>query len=316
MQEHSGSRGSAELHVSASDLISLGWVSPNFTDTANAALQRARLLEWTDTKQIASSHPALASHQLKGERSSQKLQDNLRAWPDWQPQPSRAEHSLRDEHVASAEKPQDLNSPGLGAAQPDASQPTPIQAPLLPHVSAEGMPGIELGGIQSTLRTMTPASHVEAAPQHVAVALEERPQPTQRRGDVPNMRPPAASGPSEQSSMVVNQPAAAQMFQQEGPPPDGSAQPGRWRTKHRTAAQLDGSKQAACTASLQHNEGGRCAEDEAGSTRADYACAAEGVAAMPGSRQYAVDDTVQAEDTPPWLSEQVFALAVDIVMAR
>ena len=51
-----------------------------------------------------------------------------------------------------------------------------------------------------------------------------------------------------------------------------------------------------------------------GPVQAQDAGAAEGVAAMPGSRQCAVEDTVQAEDTPPWLSEQVIALALDNVM--
>ena len=37
---------------------------------------------------------------------------------------------------------------------------------------------------------------------------------------------------------------------------------------------------------------------------------------MPGSKQCAVEDTVQAEDTPPWLSEQVIALTLDDVMAQ
>ena len=182
------------------------------------------------------------------------------------------------------------------------------------------MPGVGFEGMQSTLCTVTQTIHVDAASQHVAAALGNISQPTQGRGDVSNMRQPAASGSLQQLPADMKQPAAAQLLQQEAPPPDGSVQPGQWRTKHKTAAQLDGSKQAASAKSLQHNEEGRCAEDEAetlkGSTRAHYACAAEGAAAMPGSRQCAVEDTVQAVDIPPWLSEQVIALAVDDVMAE
>ena len=288
-------------------------MSPDFTSTASAALRRALVLEWTDSKQLASRHPALAQHQAV--HCSQNAQKDFREALNWQPQSSQAEHSLRDEPTASGDKQQDLNPLGDGAVRPDVSQPMPsIQAPPFALLSgASAIPGVEVGGIQSSLTTMTPTTHVGAA------ALQELCQPAHGRGDAPNMQRPAASGLVQQLPVDMSQPAAAQMLQQEAPPPDGSAQPGQWRTKHRTAAQLDGSKQAASATSLQHNEGGRCAEDEAemlkGCTQAHHPCAAEGAAAMQGSWQRALEDTVQAESTPPWLPEQVTALALDGVMA-
>ena len=172
------------------------------------------MLEWTDSKQVASNYPALALHQLEGGKSSQKLQANLRGGPDWQPQPSQAEHTLRDEPSATAEKQQNLNPLGVGAAQPDASQLTPsIQAPPLERVGAAALPGVGFEGMQSPLNTETPTTHVGAAPQHVVAALEKLCQPTQSRGDAQNMRQSAACGPLHQLPADVKQPAAGQIIQ-------------------------------------------------------------------------------------------------------
>ena len=273
------------------------------------------MLESTDSKQVASSHIALAAH--KTVNPLQKLQDNLRGGPSWQPQPSQAEHSLRGAPLVSAEKQQDLSPPGGGTAQPDASRFMPsIQPPPPASVGAAAVPGVGFEGIQSTLSTMAPPLHVGAAPQHVAAAIEETCQPAQSRGGAPDMGRLAASRPLPQRPVESKQPAAAQVLQQRAPSPDGSAQPGQWRTKHRTAAQPHCSMKAACAAPLQHMQGACCAEDGTklvqDSAQAQHACAAEGAAAMPGSsagRQCAVEDTLQAEDSPPWLSEQVIARA-------
>ena len=199
------------------------------------------MLESTDSKQVASSHIALAAH--KTVNPLQKLQDNLRGGPSWQPQPSQAEHSLRGAPLVSAEKQQDLSPPGGGTAQPDASRFMPsIQPPPPASVGAAAVPGVGFEGIQSTLSTMAPPLHVGAAPQHVAAAIEETCQPAQSRGGAPDMGRLAASRPLPQRPVESKQPAAAQVLQQRAPSPDGSAQPGQWRTKHRTAA----------PASLQH----------------------------------------------------------------
>ena len=283
--------------------MSLGWVSPGFTSTANAALCKALLLERTDVKQLPSTYPAFALHHTVN--CLQKPQDNLRGVPNWQPQPSQAEHSLRAETVISAKEQKDLSPHVNGAAQPDASQPTPV--------GAAAMPAVGVGGLKSTSLTTTPTKYVGAAPQQVNAALEGMLQSAPSQDDAPNMRRPAASGMSHQ--------AAAHMLPQEAPAPDGSAPPGRWRSKYRPALQTTCSRQAASAASLQRIEGACSAEDQVkplqgSGNRAQHYSAAAGVAAVPGSGHCAVEDTSQAEDTPSWLFEQVTAPALMNVMAE
>ena len=279
-----------------------------------------RLLERTDLTQLSSSHPALAPQQAVN--PPQKLQDIRKGRPNWQTQPSQAEHSLRDKPLASAEEQHDLRPLVGGKAQPDASQPVlGIQSPLFASVAdAAAMPGVGIGGIQSTPSTATATTQAGTALQHVAAALEERPQPTLSMGNAADVQQPVASGTTQEIAQDVNQPAAAQVLLHRAPPPDGSAQPGQWRTKRKTATQADCSMEAACAAPSQHTQGACTAEHETellqDFTRAQQPGAAEGMAALSGSRQCAEEIIVQPEDAPPWVSEQVTDLALNNVMAQ